>query len=106
MAINFNRPADTQLSSAQLSKMADTGKKASSAEEAPAQSPNPSRADSVQLSSSALQMQNLAEQLASTPDVINVEKVEQIRQAIEAGTYSIDSREVADKMLDFEARFD
>lgn len=105
MTINFNRPGNPQLSGGHISKTPDAGNRPASAKNTDTSDVGTAARDSVQLSSNALQMQNLAEQLASSPDIADSAKVAQIREAIADGSYNVDSRQVADKMLDFEARF-
>ncbi len=103
MAINFTRPGETQLSGPPIGKAANSPKSNPSALDNTAQNSAQPRGDSVQISSSALQMQSLSEKLSSAPDIVDAEKVERLKQAVEDGSYSIDSRQVADKMLRFEA---
>lgn len=57
-----------------------------------------SATDEVQLSSTALKMQQIAQTLAEQPE-IDQTRVEAIRSSIEQGTYQIDARRVADKLL-------
>lgn len=108
MAINFNNhPGNTQLPGGSIGKAADAGKKAPLAPgDTPVQHHDaPARSDSVQLSNNALQIQSLSEKLSNSEDSVDLEKVARISQAIADGSYSIDSRQVADKILDLEARF-
>ena len=55
-------------------------------------------ADRVELSAGSLDVQKIKDVLAETPDV-RIEKVKALKEQIERGQYSVDSREVADKML-------
>jgi negative regulator of flagellin synthesis FlgM len=57
--------------------------------------------DHVTLTSSARSLQKLSEAVAQTP-VVNAEKVASVKQAVNGGTYQVDSRRVADKMLQSE----
>jgi negative regulator of flagellin synthesis FlgM len=57
--------------------------------------------DTVTLTSSARTLQKIEEAVAKTP-VVNAAKVAAVKQAINAGTYQIEGRRVADKLLQFE----
>lgn len=56
-------------------------------------------ADKVEFSESARQFKTLLRAASDVPDV-RTEKVEAIRQQIESGTYKVDSKAVAEKMLE------
>jgi len=57
--------------------------------------------DHVTLTDSARSLQKIEEAVAKAP-VINAAKVATIKQAVDSGTYKIDSGRVADKLLQFE----
>jgi negative regulator of flagellin synthesis FlgM len=57
--------------------------------------------DQVTLTTSARSLQKLSEAIAQAP-VVNADKVASIKQAVNSGSYQVDSRSVADKMLQFE----
>jgi negative regulator of flagellin synthesis FlgM len=57
--------------------------------------------DHVTLTSAAQSLQKLSEAIARTP-AVNASKVASIKQAVDGGTYQIDSGRVADKILQFE----
>jgi negative regulator of flagellin synthesis FlgM len=57
--------------------------------------------DHVTLTDSARSLQKLSEAIAQAP-VVNATKVASIKQAVNGGTYKVDSARVADKMLQFE----
>lgn len=57
--------------------------------------------DSVSLTQTGLQLAQMEKQLAQQPSV-NSQRVNQIRQAIKSGQYSIDSTRVANKLLGLE----
>jgi negative regulator of flagellin synthesis FlgM len=57
--------------------------------------------DTVTLTNSARSLQKIEEAVAKAP-VVNSSKVAAMRQAINSGTYQIDSARVADKLLQFE----
>jgi negative regulator of flagellin synthesis FlgM len=57
--------------------------------------------DHVTLTNSARSLQKIEEAVAKTP-VVNAAKVASIKQAVQGGTYHVDARRVADKLLQFE----
>lgn len=57
--------------------------------------------DHVTLTNSARSLQKLSEAVAAAP-VVNAEKVAQVKQAVNNGSYQVNSGRVADKMLQFE----
>lgn len=61
--------------------------------------------DEVQLSSSAKNLQSLADKANSLPE-INIERVERIKAALESGQYKIDDLVLADKILQSETLLD
>lgn len=62
----------------------------------------PSTVDTVSLTDSAERLRKLEKILASLP-VVDVQRVEGIRKAIDNGVYNIDPLRVADKFLSFES---
>jgi len=106
MSINFSRPGETQLSGGHIGKTVSANSKASRPDSNATSGTPPQRGDSVQLSSNALQIQNLSEKLSNSPNTVDAEKVARLKAAIDNGSYSVDSRQVADKMLELEATFD
>ncbi|MGD9235697.1 MAG: flagellar biosynthesis anti-sigma factor FlgM [Desulfobacterales bacterium] len=56
------------------------------------------RADTVALSSAAKDIQEAQRKLQAIPDV-REEKVAQLKEQIEKGTYEMDAEKIADKML-------
>ena len=57
--------------------------------------------DHVTLTTSARSLQKLSEAIAQAP-VVNADKVASVKQAVNSGSYQVDSRRVADKMLQSE----
>lgn len=105
MSITFNRPAETQPSSGHVGKTAHAHNKSARVEDTSAQPAPAPRGDNVQLSSHALQIQQLSEKLSSSPETVDTEKVARLKAAIESGSYNVDSRQLADRMLELEATF-
>lgn len=59
---------------------------------------NVAKTDTVNISDAAKEIQEVRKQLDDIPDV-RTEKVQQLKNEIENGTYEIKSEEIADKML-------
>ena len=57
-----------------------------------------SSSDRIELSVRGREIQHLAELIRSTPDIREA-KVEQIRNAVESGTYNVKAEKIADKIL-------
>jgi negative regulator of flagellin synthesis FlgM len=64
--------------------------------------PAASTADQVTLTGSARTLQKLSEAVASAP-VVDTAKVAQIKEALQNGTYQINTQSVADKLLQSES---
>lgn len=58
--------------------------------------------DHVTITTSALALQKLSDTIAQAP-VVNAEKVAAVKQAVNGGTYKVDSARIADKLLKFES---
>ncbi len=58
--------------------------------------------DTVSLSDNAVQLGKLGNSTASSP-VVDAQRVEQVKQAIENGDYEVDPARVAEKLMQFEA---
>ncbi len=100
MAIDFSRPNSTQGPAAGVSgSLSGTTQK-----NQPASAQLRAEGDSVQLSADARLLQEISGKLGSTP-AIDEERVQQLRQAIADGHYTIDSHQLADKIMRFEAEF-
>jgi negative regulator of flagellin synthesis FlgM len=59
-------------------------------------------ADHVTLTDSAVTLQKLSAAVASAP-VVNASKVASVKQAVDSGTYQIDTTRVANKILGFDS---
>lgn len=94
-------PATTKATE-QAPKKAGSSTPESSA--APQTASSDSQSDGVQLSAEARTLQSLTDQIRDLPEA-NLERAEQIRQALESGEYQIDDLVVADKLLQSEALF-
>lgn len=62
----------------------------------------PTTGDTVSLTESARQLQALEAQLNSQP-VVDSQRVENIRQALDNGSYQINPEQISHKLLQFEA---
>lgn len=54
----------------------------------------------VQLSPLAAQLQNAVQSLASSPDVFDAGRVDEIKQAISSGHFDINPEAIADKLIE------
>jgi len=61
-----------------------------------------STADTVTITGPALALQKLSEAVAAAP-VVNSQKVASVKQAVQNGTYQVDTGRVADKIIQFES---
>ncbi len=73
-------------------------------EQSPAQaeSGTSSTADTVSISDNAAQLGKLSNVVDTTP-VVDAQRVEQVKQAINNGSYEVDAAKVADKLMNFES---
>lgn len=58
-------------------------------------------ADNVSLTTAAAQMQALEKAVAETPEV-DLERVNEVREAVADGTYHIDNNQLANRLMRFE----
>lgn len=61
-----------------------------------------STSDTVSLSDNAVQLGKLENSVVSTP-VVDAKRVEQVKLAIQDGSYEVDPKKVADKLMQFES---
>lgn len=92
-SVNPQRPGTAERSDA-------TSRPASTAADQPRTTAS-SGGDSVNLSDRAKALKQAEQQLANQPEVDDA-KVAQIRQALEDGTYKVDAKQLAQKMLDMD----
>jgi negative regulator of flagellin synthesis FlgM len=103
MAIDFTSLPSSQTAStrARASEQGNSANKGSTPVNTQAPS---SKGDTVKLSDAAQALQNVEKQLANTPDV-DSNRVEQLRQEIDSGSYQVNSSRVAQGMLNIEKLF-
>jgi negative regulator of flagellin synthesis FlgM len=98
MSININSLTPSQVQSSSD----DTQVKRTSEETQPQQETGKSStSDTVSLSDGAVQLGKLENTVANLP-VVDTQRVEQLKQAIENGSYEVDPAKVADKLMQFE----
>ena len=92
------------ISSSKLHTPVDDKQVKQSVDQQPAQSESgkSSTADTVSLSDNAVQLGKVDNSSISAP-VVDAQRVEQIKQAISDGTYEVDAKKVADKLMQFES---
>ena len=64
----------------------------------------PSTVDTVSLTDTSAKLQSLENKIASLP-VVDSQRVEDIRQSVENGTYDINAKMIASKMVESELDF-
>lgn len=112
MVIDFNRlnNGPTPAGSGRTGNTQAGGKSETVTSSQPAATPNAGEQaplarsdDSVQLSSDVQVLQQAGEKLRDLP-VVDKERVEKLKQAIADGSYQVDSKRVASKLLNFESQ--
>ena len=99
-AANSGRTGNTQASG-QNEAVSNT--QANAAKVAGEQAAAGKSGESVQLSREAQQLQKASDKLRDLPTV-DKERVAKLKQAIDDGSYQVDSQRVASKLLDFESQ--
>jgi len=85
-------------------KQTDQPAKAQQAQGSVAATPNQGQGasnDTLEISQNAQQIQQLQQEIANLPEVDN-QKVAEIKQALEDGSYKIDANTIAEKLLQVE----
>lgn len=112
MVIDFNRPNNTASPSANgraTSTQSGSRSEALSAPQTSQALSQPSEdaasktGESVQLSKEAQQLQKVTDKLRDLPSV-DKERVARLKQAVSDGSYQVDSKRLAGKLLDFESQ--
>jgi negative regulator of flagellin synthesis FlgM len=88
-------PKDTVNIDAYVNQVQDKDKADATSEQPENQ---PTKADTVVLSDTAKTVQEARTQLESIPDV-REDKVAELKEQVESGTYEIDAEKIAEKML-------
>lgn len=106
MVIDFNRPNGAGAPSGSRSTV-QAGERSDKTEAKAAEpglptTPSSGSGESVELSATALQLQQVRDRLSEQPDVDQA-RVERLRQAIADGSYQVDSQRVAARLLAFES---
>ena len=78
--------------------------KSSDTSSSPVDSSSRAISDSVEFSSAAQQLSSLQDALASI-DLVDMGKVDEIRQAISNGSYKVDAQKIAESLLALESEF-
>lgn len=91
-SVNPQRPGTTDRADSAASKPASGEQARDTA---------PSRSEGVNLSNRAKAMKQAEQQLREQPEIDDA-RVAQIRQALEDGTYKVDAKQLAQKMLDMD----
>lgn len=103
MSVDFNGigpgQVNNQRPSADKASGSDAPKQAG-AEQAKSQTTN-ARGENVNLSSQAKNLKQLEQRLGEFPEMDD-ERIEQIRTALEDGSYKVDAEKLAQKMLDMD----
>jgi len=91
--VNNQRPSADKASGSETTKQAGT-------DQAKQQATN-ARGDSVKLSSQAKNLKQLEQKLGDYPEMDD-DRIEQIRSALESGSYKVDAEKLAQKMLEMD----
>ena len=91
--------SDAQAAKTSQTSAANSSKKTGQAEAAQTNSAQGSQAAKVELSSRAQDIKKIKELAMNSPDV-DANKVEKFKRMIAEGTYKVDAKAVADRMVD------
>lgn len=105
MVIEFNRPNNASASSTTRSSSVQSAERANASpvNASPGTTASEVTGEPVKLSAEAQQLQQVGEKLRDLPTV-DQEKVERLKQAVADGSYQVDSKRVASKLLAFESQ--
>ena len=92
------------ISSSRVHVPADESQVKQAVEQQPAntETGKSSTADTVSISDNAAQLGKLGNTVDTGP-VVDMQRVEQVKQAISDGTYEVDATKIADKLMQFES---
>jgi len=99
MALDINSLTNSQTQSSSENSRVQVAR--SEPTQAQQETGKPSTSDTVSLTGTAERLQKLENSLASLP-VVDPQRVESVRQALNEGSLNMNSSEVADKMISFE----
>ncbi len=101
MSIDINGIGSNQVASKVNGSAEDAKVKQHQPTPAAAETGKSATTDTVSLSESAKQLERLGNSVTASP-VVDTQRVEQIKQAINNGSYKIDPTKIADKLMQFE----
>lgn len=103
MPIEINgQPGNGQVQNQQRNEQTGNSAVRPAASEEQTNSNNTRGSDSVSLTDSAARLQSIQARLANVP-IVDSQRVDNIRQALNDGGYQIDSNTIADRLLAFES---
>ncbi len=100
MAIEINRlngPSSQGTETGQVSSASNNTHHSQTAS-----SQDPARVDSVNLTDTGRQLSRLESEIRNVP-VVDTKRVDSVRESVNDGTYTVDNRAVAHKLMQFEA---
>lgn len=105
MVIDFNRPNNASPTGTGRTGAVQGGERTEKAapQSVDAAKPSPASGESVKLSEEAQQLQQTRDKLRDLPEV-DQERVARIKQAIADGSYQVDEKRLAGKLLSFESQ--
>lgn len=101
MPVNINKPSGAHSQRLDTIKRKAQESTKAVKEQAVQTTNQPQKKDSVSITSQAQDLHGLKNKLTNTPSV-NQQKVQDIRKAIEAGEYKVDTEKLAANMASFE----
>ncbi len=99
MNINSNKPPETQGPGRSAQPLQNVQKPAAAESNNQAgQAKKVQPADTVKISDRSKEVSDITAAVSQVPDV-RTDRVEQLKQSVESGAYSVDSRKVAERIL-------